>query len=151
VINNLFFCLLQQCDTRIAAANAGLDLRPLIISEIQGTTPRHTVSLFLSISLPVSSLSLSLYLSLPSRTIYCHYPPSTLSSPYLEFLSYLTLTLCSPPLLFVPFRSLGRLQPRGRVRNSRKHQENVWWTEGAWSASDLSLPLPLSATSVSML
>ena len=26
----------QQCDTRIAAANAGLDLRPLIISEIQG-------------------------------------------------------------------------------------------------------------------
>jgi hypothetical protein len=28
--------LVQQCDTRIAAANAGLDLRPLIISEIQG-------------------------------------------------------------------------------------------------------------------
>ena len=27
---------IQQCDTRIAAANAGLDLRPLIISEIQG-------------------------------------------------------------------------------------------------------------------
>jgi len=28
--------LVQQCDTRIAAAAAGLDLRPLIISEIQG-------------------------------------------------------------------------------------------------------------------
>jgi elongation factor 3 len=28
--------LVQQCDAKIAAANAGLDLRPLIISEIQG-------------------------------------------------------------------------------------------------------------------
>ena len=28
--------LVQQCDTRIAAAAAGLDLRPLLIAEIQG-------------------------------------------------------------------------------------------------------------------
>ena len=28
--------LVQQCDTRIAAAAAGLDLRPLLTAEIQG-------------------------------------------------------------------------------------------------------------------
>ena len=56
----LAYYTLQQCDTRIAAANAGLDLRPLIISEIQGNL-LHLASLTPAFIYPFDSFSFSLY------------------------------------------------------------------------------------------